>query len=413
MFKRLGITLVLIAVLIGMPMTSASAQSDSDCQYFGTHSNGALYCITVPENWNGDLIIFAHGYVPVTLPLAIPWDQMELPGGVTMPQVVNGMGYAFATTSYSENGLAVLRGVVDILDLIDVFEQTVGTPNHIYLIGASEGGLVTTLAIERHPGVFTGGMSMCGPIGDFRGQVDYWGDFRVLFDYFLPGVLPPSPVDIPQSVMDNWDTFYKSSIAGSLANPANALQVQQLMAVSQAPYDPMNLNTIGETVLGVLWYNAFATNDAIAKLHGQPFDNHDRVYTGPLPEPLLQLLNANVERFTADKLALLQIANKYETSGKLKKPLVVLHTTGDPIVPVWHADLYTAKVAAYDKAAPYLYIPITRYGHCSFTLDEILVGFDWLVNDATGQHVDTGHLHIDASKANELYYQDVSPLPTP
>jgi hypothetical protein len=180
--------------------------------------------------------------------------------------------------------------------------------------------------------------------------------------------------------------------------------------VSHAPYDVADSNTVGETVLGILWYNVFATNDAIAKLHGQPFDNQDRVYAGSFDDTLL---NENVERFTADKLALLQIVNKYETSGKLKKPLVVLHTTGDPIVPIWHAEDYTAKVAAYDKAAPYLYIPIARYGHCSFTLDEILAAFDWLVNDATGQHVDTSHLHIDAGKANELYYEDVSPLAAP
>ncbi len=414
MFKRLAITLVLLAVLIGIPARPASAQSASDCLYYGTHANGAKYCITMPPPgyWNGDLIIFAHGYVPVTMPLDIPWTQLALPGGLTMPGVVNGMGYAFATTSYSENGLAVLRGITDILDLVDVFEQTVGTPNHIYLIGASEGGLVTTLSIEEHPGVFSGGMSMCGPIGSFRGQVDYWGDFRVLWDYFLPGVLPPSPVDIPESVMAYWDTLYSPSILATVASPANMPQVQQLMAVSQAPFDPLDLTTVPQTVLGVLWYNAFATNDAIAKLKGQPYDNEERVYVDPLNPALEPALNAGVERFTADKLALNTIDKKYETSGKLKRPLVVLHTSLDPIVPAWHAALYSAKVAANEKSAPYMAVVVPRYGHCSFTLDEILGAFAWLVQN-TGQHVDTSNLHIDANRANELYHADawVSPVP--
>ena len=33
-------------------------------------------------------------------------------------------------------------------------------------------------------------LALCGPVGDFAGQIDYLGDFRVLFDYFFPGVIP-------------------------------------------------------------------------------------------------------------------------------------------------------------------------------------------------------------------------------
>jgi pimeloyl-ACP methyl ester carboxylesterase len=350
-----------------------------------------------PGDWNGDVVIFAHGYVPTTMPVDIPWSQMELPGGLTLPALTNSLGYAFATTSYSENGLAVVQGVIDILDLVEVFNTTVGTPNHIYLVGASEGGLVTTLAVERHPGVFAGGMAMCGPIGDFRGQVNYWGDFRVLFDYFLPGALPPSPVNIPQYVIGNWDDNYAPHILAALS--ANPFPVEQLMSVSQAPYDPTKLGTVGETVLGVLWYNAFATNDAIEKLRGQPFDNQSRVYLGSSND---QLLNQTVERFTADKLALNRIDKKYETSGELKRPLIVLHTTADPIVPAWHAALYTDKVLANNKGGLYQSVIVPRYGHCSFTLDEILSSFGWLVQHA-GQEVDRSILHIDPSRANELY----------
>lgn len=404
------ITMLLLLVLINIPASSVSAQLENPCQYFGFHSNGAKYCITLPPPgyWNGDLVIFAHGYVPVTMPVDIPWAQMQLPGGPTIPTLVNSFGYAFATTSYSANGLAVVRGVIDILDLVEVFQQTIGTPNHILLVGASEGGLITTLAVENHPGVFSGGMAMCGPIGDFRGQVNYWGDFRVLFDYFLPGLLPPSPVSVPQTVMDNWDAYYAPSIAVALSNPANVLQVQQLLNVSQAPYDPMNSTTIGETVIGLLWYNVFATNDGIEKLDGQPFDNQDRMYVGSFDDALL---NENVQRFTADKLALNRIDKKYETSGALKKPLIVLHTTGDPIVPAWHTALYTNKVLANPKSAPYLPVVIPRYGHCSFTLDEILNGFGWLVNQTTSQNLNRNALRIDSSKANELYNPNVWVMP--
>ena len=213
MSRLIKTSLVVILMLAIAPAVPALAQTNADCQFYGTQSSGAKYCITLPPPppygaWNGDLVIFAHGYVSVTEPLDIPWSQMTFSNGtggvITMPALLNGMGYAFATTSYSVNGLAVKQGISDVIDLINVFqEQTGATPVHVYLVGASEGGLVTTLAIERHPEAFTGGLATCGPIGSFIKQVDYWGDFRVVFDYFMDtpdfDVLPGTAVKIPQS----------------------------------------------------------------------------------------------------------------------------------------------------------------------------------------------------------------------
>lgn len=406
--------IALALVFTFAPVSSGMAQTGIECDYYGLHANGAKYCISMPPEgyWNGDLILFAHGYVSIREPLEIPWDQLVLPDGYTIPAVVNNLGYAFATTSYSENGLAVVRGVIDILDLVEVFNNLVGYPNRVYLIGASEGGLVTTLAIEGHQGLFAGGMALCAPNGGFRGQVDYWGDFRVVFDYFFPGVLPPSPVGIPEEVMDNWESVYVPSILGALANPSNQLNVTQLLNVTQAPVDPMDPSTIPQTVLGILWYNVFATNDGVEKLRGQPYGNvtEERLkgsgtmvaykwYFGSQDD---QVLNQGVERFIADDSALKKMDQKYETSGGLKKPLVTLHTTGDPIVPYWHALKYNEKVLLNGKGGAYLHIPIPRYGHCSFELAEILVGFNWLVLQTTGGPLNIAGLPLDEATQVEI-----------
>ncbi len=383
--------LIVLLILALAPVTSAFAQSDADCQFFGVQASGAKYCITLPPPPpygppNPDLVIFAHGYVSVNEPLDIPWSQMTFvnPAGgtITMPTIVNGMGYAFATTSYSVNGLAVKQGIADILDLINVYKAQTGlAPAHIYLIGASEGGLVTTLAIERHPAAFSGGLALCGPIGSFVKQVDYWGDFRVVFDYFMDtptyDVLPGNAVNIPESLMAKWDSVYVPRVSSVLA--AKPLKTQQLFSVTQAPFDVSNPLTVGETTLGILWYNVFATNDAIVKLGGQPYDNRTRIYSGSLNDTLL---NAGVKRFKAKAAALQEIALNYETSGVLARPLVTMHTTGDPIVPAWHQALYTAKVGANPL---YLAIPpIQRYGHCNFTLPETIGGFQALVAMSLG-----------------------------
>ena len=394
-----------------LPVMPAQAQSNADCLFYGEHSNGAKYCITMPPPppygmWNGDLVIFAHGFVSVNEPVDIPWSQMTFSDGmggvITMPFLVNSMGYAFATTSYSENGLAVQQGIADVLDLIDVFKNLVGVPNHIYLVGASEGGLVTTLAIERYPGSFSGGLATCGPIGSFIGQVNYWGDFRVVFDYFMDtpdfDILPGNAVHIPQSLMNKWYSVYVPRITGALA--ANPLNTQQLLFVTGAPVDPSDPTTIGKTALGILWYNVFATNNAIDVLGGQPFDNFDRLYTGSLNDASL---NAGVKRFKAQADALTEIANKYETSGVLLKPLVSMHTTGDPIVPFWHQTIYTGKVFGNSPYSPYVAIQINRYGHCEFTLPEIVNGFGTLVFMSTGVMPPTPPMMLDTNLRPEMY----------
>lgn len=344
---------------------------------------GAQILICVPPAWNGDLVVFAHGYVaPTDGPPAIPWDQLELPDGTSIPGVVMGLGFAFATTSYRDDGLAVVEGVEDVADLVRAFPAVAPhPPDHVYLVGASEGGLVTTLAVEQVPGVFSGGLATCGPVGDFRRQIDYVGDFRVLFDYFFPGLISGNAIDPPQVSQQQWDTVYVPTItAAFLARPA---RLDKLLRVARAPFDPNEPRTRIETALGVLWYNVFAAADTRAKLGGgNPYDNSRRLYLGSGNDFWLNLL---VDRFHADPTALAAIEDGYQTSGRLAAPLVTLHTTADPIVPYWHEPLYTLK--ALRSGLLHTNLPVFRYGHCSFRAEEVLVALGLLVLKVEGREL--------------------------
>lgn len=415
MSRWINASMIILLALALLPAGSVQAQTVPECDLSGVQPNGALYCITLPDGEpNGGLVIFAHGYVAATEPLAIPWSQMmfvnETGDTIYMPDVINDMGFVFATTSYSENGLAVQQGVADILELVKVVTQlNQGVPPaFVLLVGASEGGLVTTLAVERYPDVFAGGLAACGPIGSFKGQVNYWGDFRVLFDYFMDlpryDVLPGTAISIPDVLMTSWDSVYVPRILASLI--FRPLATKQLMTVSKAPFDKADNTTIAETSLGILWYNVFATNDAVAKLGGNPFDNHDRKYSGSYAD---YWLNRKVARFTADPVALAAITN-YETSGMLMRPLVTMHTTGDPIVPAWHQTLYAQKVLTNNSQPPFMPVEITRYGHCTFTLDEIQAGFGQLVYLVTGQLPPMAPMttleSMESVPAESVYYYD-------
>ena len=253
------------------------------------------------------------------------------------------------------------------------------------LVGVSEGGLITTLATEQYPTVFNGGVAACGPIGNFRGQIDYMGDFRVIFDYFFPGLMPGTPVaippgQIPADPVGDWNAFFNTKIAPALAS--NPISVAQLLAVTHAPYDPSDpTTTIAHTINSVLWYSMYATNDAVAKLGGQPLDNMGKVYAGSLDDVAL---NAGVARFTADPAALAAIEAGYQTTGRPLIPLVTSHTTLDEQVPYWHETLYRAKVVANNRTPRHDLIPVDRYGHCNFTHAEIVQALQLLqarIND--------------------------------
>jgi pimeloyl-ACP methyl ester carboxylesterase len=200
--------------------------------------------ICVPPNWADpfDVVVFAHGYVPPGASMTQYYEQLTLSDGQFLPNLANGLGYAFISSSYTKNGLAVKEGLADTLRLIDAFKSQFPQTGRVYLIGASEGGLITTLAAEQQTPI-DGGLALCGPIGSFRGQINYWGDFRVLFDYFYRQALPSSPVRIPPGVMVNWEHLYVPRIAGLIGNLDNQLTTLQLLNTSGAPFDPANPST--------------------------------------------------------------------------------------------------------------------------------------------------------------------------
>jgi pimeloyl-ACP methyl ester carboxylesterase len=349
--------------------------------------SGEIIQICMPAFWNGELILYAHGYVTEFEPLRLPQEAAAY-----IP-LYTSMGFAFATTSFRQNGLAVQSGLADIVNLRSLFITRHGQPKEIYLTGGSQGGLITTLGLERYPELFSGGLSLCGPCGYFQGQINYYGNFRVLFDYYFPGVLPGNVIDFPDELIMNWNQVYVPKIIAAInQNPAATLK---LLNTALAPYDPENPETIAQTVIAVLSYNVFNFRNAVRVLGGQPFDNRIQIYfgTGSLREDLQ--LNRRIRRYSADKAALINIAKNYETSGNLNRPLITGHTTKDPIQLFWHLPLYQAKTILRGKSSLFTPLPVQRYGHCTFTEAEIAAAFGLLLQKVKGQQP------LAASRSNE------------
>ena len=346
----------------------------------GIQPGSALYKICMPDNWNNILVIFAHGYVIPFKPVELPNDEIN---GLSIPELFNSIGFAYATTSYRENGLVAQSAVEDLVELVqEVFIPNYGHPAHVLLIGFSQGGLIATLALEKHPDVFTGGIVGAGPVGDFHKQLNYIGEFRIVFDYFFPGIIPGSPVDIPPEVISAWESTYKPAVIDAITNASNKHKVEQLLSVTKAAYEKNNPETIVQTVLGLLDFNIYGTNDSKARLGGQPIDNKRKIYHGSDNDLWLNLC---IQRFKADPGVAEEIRSNYNTSGNLSSQLVMIHTTKDEIVPYWHELLYGFKIFRNRAKKNHCAIPVFRYGHCNFKTYELLAAFGVLVLKVTSK----------------------------
>jgi pimeloyl-ACP methyl ester carboxylesterase len=283
--------------------------------------------------------------------------------------------------SYSKNGYALEQAEQDVNALVDHFNQVAPRAAHkVFIIGASEGGIITTMLVERFPEKYTGGLALCGPIGGVPHQIKYLGDFRVVFDDFFPDVFPFGAVDVPPTAFRNWDTFVQVMTGAIRSNPDATNQLFHVTRAARDPHDPAA--SAVTTAVSVLFYSIFGTNDLLATADGNPYDNRFTRYRGSANDAAL---NAGVERVPSDPPGRAYVRTFYETTGHLQRPLVTLHTTLDPVVPFRHELLYTGKVLLAGRSHQLITLPVPRYGHCNFTIDEVLGVFALLLIRSTGE----------------------------
>jgi pimeloyl-ACP methyl ester carboxylesterase len=376
MFRLCGI---LFAAICLMP---AAAHAESICDSDGTQSSGSVYriCMPPPNEYNGMLVIWAHGFQDFGTPVGIPEDQLCI-DDFCIPEIINGLGFGFATNSYSKTGLAVLEGKADVLDLVNIYAAQKGQPSRVFLVGASEGGIITALSVERHPDVYDGGLAACGPVGDFPLQINYFGDARATFEYFFPGLVPGDPFNPDPQLVAGWANYYDQVVEPAVFAAINRTRLNEWVRVARLPFDEADyLASVRESVRDVLRYSVVNLRDAATTIGGFPFDNTSRVYTGSSNDLLLNLL---VQRADADPEAIATMRSDYATTGVLQRPLVTLHTRKDQQVPYVHEQLYLLKtIASGAFLTRHLNIPIDRFEHCNFTPGELIVSFAIMLNYA-------------------------------
>ena len=318
--------------------------------------NGAAFKIEIPENWNHGLVIYCHGYD----------EKAALEEGADV-RAYYGIflkeGYAVARSGYSAGGWAVEQAVTDTEALRKYFSKKYGAPKETYVTGHSMGGFLTMELIEKFPQAYDAGLALCGPLGAaswFMERKPF--DDRVVFDYFFPGLLP-SPAKVPQDYQQSMELGKKIYLA---------LETQKPQAENLRRYLGFHTN---RDVAGWMVFATYILKDLEQRSGGNPFDNRNTIYVNADDD---NALNDGVGRYPADPGAPDYLRKFYTPTGDLRRPLLAIHTTYDPIVPAWVPDSYGLLVRQTGHADHFVQQYVKRDGHCAISPEESARGFSQL-----------------------------------
>lgn len=362
-----------VAAAISLVCFASSSAAIADQVVEGQTGPGAIYRVVLPTNWNGTLVVYAHGYVSTDQPVAIPPDA-EAVIALLAPQ-----GVAVAVSSFSDNGWVVKDGAQRTHQLLGIFTSKFGRPSRVYAAGGSMGGLIAIKLVETYPGQFAGALLACPVAGGTRAQLDYYANVYALFDLFYPGVLPKIDVENPQSI-EITSQIVLPAIAAMTNDLSGALAIA---SIDQTPIPFENGPELFESIVTAL-VGAAGYADGLELTHGRLFlDNSSTQYTGALSASDLQWINANIERVSASPAGLNHVEHNYMPTGDLSIPTLMISTMRDPVAPAFHADLFSSAVAAAGNSYWLVQraVPGTAggYGHCTFTPQELAAAFADLV----------------------------------
>jgi pimeloyl-ACP methyl ester carboxylesterase len=339
---------------------------------WGVH-NGAGYRIEVPDNWNGELVLYAHGFRGTGLELTVDNPSIR--------SYLVSNGFAWAASSYGKNGYDVKQGVKDTHALGALFRGLVGNPERTYLIGHSMGGHITGVAIEQYPRAYAGAMPMCGVMGDVE-LFDYFLDYNLLAQALAdwPAEFPP-PSDYQTTVVP----AVKAALAASFPfglNPEGAKlkTATELLSGGDRPLFDVAW-TVWADFLFTLWFGDGTLDVAPGVVGG----NTDTVYqldADVALSPDEVALNEAVLRVAKDPQGVHPngLGNIPTVGGTPSIPVLTLHTLGDLFVPFSMEQIYARRVAANGASDLLVSRAIRDVGHCGFTVSEQAAGFADLVN---------------------------------
>ena len=331
--------------------------SASDLLESGVH-DGATFRIDIPAQWNRGLVVYFHGYST-----SVPDLPADKPVFAYLQPMLD-RGYAVIQSGYSRPGWSLEQAVPETENLRRYFVTKYGAPRETFVSGLSMGGALTALTIESQPKIYAGGLALCGAIAPTDRLAQHAFALRAAFDYYFPDLLGPL-VPVPFQAMAG-DSMSRKVAAAMKENPAATESLLRLFGAGDR-----------DSLPGVVTFLSYILGELQERAHGNPFGNADFVYTGSSDD---FALNDGVRRYTGDPKAAEYLARWYTPTGKLSRPLLALHDTGDPLVPAATAFDYALIARAAGHGDNFVQQYVNSQGHCVFKPAQVGRAFDELLD---------------------------------
>ena len=361
--------------------------------------NGSAYLVEVPVNWNGKLVMYAHGYAGTGATLNV--------GPPSIRRYLIQNGYAWGASSYSKNYYDVRAGVEDTNALALEFGaiatkngRALATPSKYFITGHSMGGHIAAAAIEDEAAAtavnkvkYSGAVPMCGVVADTQ----LFNEFAAMqvTAQALAGV-PAYPTDrfadiralVTSSLFSTFNTtpaFPTPSIVPTAAGVKYLSVLQNITGGPRPMFDqgvsfgqsfPSAYGTFGSdgTVTGILTKNVLDTTGFTYTIAG------DAAAMTALNASALKISPvADANRLRTDGLRWIPKAN-----GEFKIPVISIHTLGDLFVPFSMQQTYQKRVAAKGNSQYLVQRAIRGISHCDFTNAEQVSAFDDMIKWEAG-----------------------------
>jgi hypothetical protein len=395
-WKLLAASAVLATSLSITSPASANAVSG---HLTGTLADGSTWVADVPAKWNGTLLLYSHGFGPLTAQNA----PSPAVGAALLAR-----GYALAGSSYAPGSLWALGSAVDDqLGTAAALRAIIGRPRQTIAFGTSMGGLVSALLDET--GRVDGALTTCGIVA---GGADL-NNYQLDAEYAVTALLAPGQsiqltgyptadaanatgAQLTRLIQDAQATpagrarialaaalFNQSAWYLGLAKPAPGdfaeQQAQQYQWLTTG-------NVVNFVVGGRYWIELAAGGDS-GWTAGVDFAALLRT-SSHLPQVRALYRSAGLDLradlatltrgagIQRDPSALTWMLRTSVPTGRLRAPELNIHTISDQLVPVEQQNKYARRVAAAHSSALLRQTYVDRAGHCSFTTAELVAAVD-------------------------------------
>jgi len=313
----------------GAPL-SVDVPANTVC-YTGTNSMGSAYIIAVPPNWNGRLLLHAHGGPDLNpnpdraSEVLDRWDIMVR------------AGYALAGTAFRP-GVEVRRAAEDTERLRGIFRNHIARPNMTILHGQSWGANVAAKAAETYTRDTVGEqpydavLLSAGVLAGGTRSYDFRMDLRAIYQYlcgnhprstetqyalnlgFPAGVTPPTNANLTARVNE----CLGLNLVPTTRTPEQAERIATILGV---------VKIAENQIVSHLAWGTRHFQDISQRHGGSPFGNTGAVYAGSTNDAAL---NAGVPRFRADPVAFRRFAEDTDFAGRIPVPVVSVKWIDDP-----------------------------------------------------------------------------------